>query len=129
MPFLHTKLLPLFLLSVIYSFNLWPDGGATFEASAFATLQNHQERFSQRFLNWKEHGYTVFKNHKNVSFKIASEASYVYISRGQKIVNFGKSNSVTRYQIGWKCKNWKIEMRHFWWFSNNVRISFWFWIV
>ena len=23
-------------------------------------------------------------------------------------------------KIGWKCQNWKIQMRHFRWFSNNV---------
>ena len=52
-----------------------------------------------------------------------------------KMVNFGKvlktwslqSNSVTRQvtlnrtKIGGKCQNWKYQMRHFGWFSNNVR--------
>ena len=37
-----------------------------------------------------------------------------------------RSNSVTRHvifnrtKIGEKCQNWKIKMRHFGWFSNNV---------
>ena len=37
-----------------------------------------------------------------------------------------RSNSVTRQvtfnriKIGGKCQNWKIQMRHFKWFSNNV---------
>ena len=29
---------------------------------------------------------TVFENHKKVSFKMASEASYVYIRFGQKFI-------------------------------------------
>ena len=56
----------------------------------------------------------------------------------QKIVHFGeflkicslRSNSVTRQvsfnrtKIDGKCQNSKIQMRHFGWFSNNVRRNF-----
>ena len=84
-----------------------------------------------------------FKITEKVSFNIASEASYVYILSGQKLVqkpkmfnlaSFGKpwslrSNSVTRLvnfnrtKIGEKCQNSKIQMRHLGWFSNNVQPS------
>ena len=33
---------------------------------------------------------TVFENHKKVSINIASEASYVYILRGQKFIENAK---------------------------------------
>ena len=42
-----------------------------------------------------------------------------------------RSNRVTRQvsfnrsKIGWKCQNWKIQMRHFGWFSNTMGPSFW----
>ena len=79
---------------------------------------------------------------EKVSFSIESEASYVYILSGQKLIKNAKngafwrvfenlklarSNSVTRQvtfnrtKIGGKCLNWKIQMRHFGWFSNYVR--------
>ena len=35
---------------------------------------------------------TVFKNHKKVSFNIASEASYVYILSGQKFIKKAKNS-------------------------------------
>ena len=55
-----------------------------------------------------------------------------------KMVNFGeflkawslRSNSVTRQvslnrsKIGGKCQNWKIQIRHFGWFSNTVPAQF-----
>ena len=40
-----------------------------------------------------------------------------------------RSNRVTRQisfnrsKIGGKCQNWKIQMRHFWWFSNTVHFQ------
>ena len=45
------------------------------------------------------------KSTQKVAFNIASEASYVYILNSE---------------IGEKCKNWKIGMRHFEQFSNIV---------
>ena len=74
---------------------------------------------------------------ENISFNIASEASYVYDKSSLKMpkmvdfVEFLKtwslrSNSVTRQvtfnrtKIGGKSQNWKIKMGHFWWFSNTV---------
>ena len=39
-----------------------------------------------------------------------------------------RSNNVTRQvncnrtKIGWKCQNWKSQMRHFGWFSNSVTL-------
>ena len=72
------------------------------------------------------------KSIEKVSFNIASEASYVYILRGQKLiknaknapfwqvfVNLKLANSVTRQvsfyrtKIVGKCKNSDIQMRHF----------------
>ena len=78
---------------------------------------------------------------EKVSFKIASEASYVYILSGQKLVQNAKngpfrrvlktrslrSNSVTRQvslnrtKIDEKCQNSINQMRHFEQFSNNVK--------
>ena len=76
---------------------------------------------------------------EKVSFKIASEASYVYILSGQKFIRnekngqFGeffktwnlRSNSVTRQvsfiKTKW-VKNAKIQMWHFEWFSNTVEL-------
>ena len=74
---------------------------------------------------------------ENVSFNIASEASYVYILSGQKFNKNAKndqfwrvfelwSNSVTRQvnldrtKIDGKCQSSKIQTRHFEDFSNNV---------
>ena len=37
--------------------------------------------------------YTVFENHKKVSFNIASEASYIYIFSGQKFIKKGQTCS------------------------------------
>ena len=74
-----------------------------------------------------------FKITEKVSFDIASEASYVYILSGQKLIKNAKngsfwrvfktwslwSNSVTRQvsfirtKIGEKCQHLKIQMRHF----------------
>ena len=67
-----------------------------------------------------------FKFVQKVAFNIASEASYVYILSGQKLIKNAKndpfwrvfclqSNSVTRQvtlkrtKIGRKCQNWKIK--------------------
>ena len=68
-----------------------------------------------------------FKIVQKVAFNIASEASYVYILSGQKLIKNAKndpfwrvvfclqSNSVTRQvtfkrtKIGRKCQNWKIK--------------------
>ena len=78
---------------------------------------------------------------EKVSFNIASEASYVYILSGQKLVQNAKngpfrrvlktrslrSNSVTRQvslnrtKIDEKCQNSINQMRHFEQFSNNVK--------
>ena len=49
---------------------------------------------------------------EKVSFKIASEASCVYILSGKKLIK--------RAKYGRKCQNWKVKMRHFGWVSNNV---------
>ena len=54
----------------------------------------------------------VWKSHKNVSFNIASEASYVYILSRQKLIKNAKN--------GQFAKIWKIQMRLFLWFSNTV---------
>ena len=73
---------------------------------------------------------------EKVAFYIASEASYIYILNRQKHIENAKIGpfwrvfenlklavkqcySVTRQvtfyrtKIGWKCQNWKIQMRHF----------------
>ena len=80
---------------------------------------------------------------EKVAFNIASEASYVYMLRGQKfkkmpkMVNFDEflksegcgQNSVTRQvtfnrtKTGRKCQNFKFQMRHFDLFSNIVSVS------
>ena len=39
---------------------------------------------------------TVFENHRKVSFNIASEASYVYILRGQKLIKNAKNGPFWR---------------------------------
>ena len=81
---------------------------------------------------------TVFENQEKVSFNIASEASYVYILSGQKLMKNAKNSQYWRllenmklagkqcYQTGHfkkdidgKWQNWKI-LRHFGWFSNTV---------
>ena len=73
---------------------------------------------------------------EKVSFHIfttlrAKRATFTYWTNfGEFLKNwsFG-SNSATRQvnfnrtKIGRKCQNWKIEMRHFEWFSNNVESS------
>ena len=41
-------------------------------------------------INLCRHKNTVFEIHEKVSFKIASEASYVYILSGQKVIKNGK---------------------------------------
>ena len=40
--------------------------------------------------------YIVVENHKKVSFNIASEASYVYILSGQKLIKNAKNGSFCR---------------------------------
>ena len=74
---------------------------------------------------------------EKVSFKIASEASYIFILSGQKFVkNATKTVNLASFWkpeacgqtvlpdrsilIGGKCQNWKTQMRHFGWFSNTV---------
>ena len=80
------------------------------------------------------HNSTVFENHKKVAFKIASEASYVYIlswqkfiKSAQKTVNFGEFLKAWRFirKVDLKLNRTKmpklkIEMRHFERFSNTV---------
>ena len=39
---------------------------------------------------------TVFENHRKVSFNIASEASYVYILSGQKLIKNAKNGPIWR---------------------------------
>ena len=46
----------------------------------------------------------VFANHRKVSFNIASEATYVYILRGQKLINIAKNS-----QLGEFLKNWSLR--------------------
>ena len=87
----------------------------------------------------RKHG--VWKSQKKVSFNIASEASYVYILSGQKLIKNAKNGPFWR--VFWKpeacgqtvlpdrsvligqklvvnAKIAKIQMRHFGWFSNIV---------
>ena len=66
-----------------------------------------------RKFSHKEQGDTVFENYKKVSFNIASEASYVYILSWQKIIKNAKNGPILE-----SC--WKIQMRHFESFLNNV---------
>ena len=67
------------------------------------------------------------KNKKNWNFtffqkwtKFIKNAKNLPIWRYLK--NILRANSVTRQVIGGKCRNWKIQMRHFGWFSNNVKL-------
>ena len=80
------------------------------------------------WIGWKKLSWcTVCKNHRKVSFNIASEASYVYILsslKTPKTVNFGEclktwglwSNSGTRYvnlnitKIDGKCQHFKWDI-------------------
>ena len=55
----------------------------------------------------------MVENPKKVSFNIASEASYVYILSWQKIIKNAKNGPILE-----SC--WKIQMRHFESFLNNV---------
>ena len=88
-----------------------------------------------RFFFWKEYGpHSVWKNREKVSFKIASEASYVYILSGQKfIINAKKSQFWRVYEnlqfavkqcfqtkLVENAKIGKFKIRHFEWFSNTV---------
>ena len=77
---------------------------------------------------------------EKVSFNIASEASYVYILSGRKLIKNAKNgpfwrvfenlklavkqsyqtSQFNRSNIGGKCQTLKIQMRHFRWFSNTV---------
>ena len=79
-----------------------------------------------------------------VSFNIASKSSYVYILSGQKFIKNARKWSIlassgkpeacgetvlparslfNRTEIGGKCLNSKIQMRHFDEFSNNVGLK------
>ena len=60
-----------------------------------------------RKFSHKEQGDTVFENYKKVSF------NYVYILSWQKIIKNAKNGPILE---SW----WKIQMRHFESFSNNV---------
>ena len=82
---------------------------------------------------------------EKVAFNIASEASYVYILSGQKFIKntkngqlwrvfenlkladktvlpdrsfFNRTKNVEKFQL------WKIQMRHFGWFSNIVNVTY-----
>ena len=72
--------------------------------------------------------HTVFENRQKVAFNIASEASYVYISSGQKFIKNAKNGTFWRFfekltladrslLIGQKlmknAKNRMAEVRHF----------------
>ena len=50
---------------------------------------------------------------QNVAFNIASEASYVYVDKS--------SSKMPKMASFWK-PSWKIQMRHFWCFSNQCAI-------
>ena len=52
---------------------------------------------------------------ETVSFNIASEASYFYILSEQKVHQNGQK---------WSILTSFLEMRHFWWFLDNVEIYF-----
>ena len=43
------------------------------------------------YLCWKQNQITVFENYKKVAFNIATEASYVYIWSGQKLIKNAKN--------------------------------------
>ena len=110
-------------------------------SAIFTCLGSSFERLGAK----NEHSHGVWKSTEKVSFNIASEASYVYILSGQKLIKNAKNspfrrvfedlklavNSVTRQvsfnrtKIGGKCQNWKIQMRHFELFSNNVHSLKW----
>ena len=82
--------------------------------------------------------HSVWKSQKKVSFNIASEASYVYILSGQKLLKNAKNVSILA--SFWKpeacgqtvlpdrsvlkgqklVENAKIQVKHFGWFSNTV---------
>ena len=71
---------------------------------------------------------------EKVAFNIASEASYLYILSGKKLITNAKNGPFWRvieslklvvkqcYQteIGKNDTNWNTKMRHFWWISNTV---------
>ena len=73
---------------------------------------------------------------QKVAFNIASEASYVYILSGQKLIKNAKKWSILtsfwkpkacgqtvlpeRTKIGGTCQSPKIQMRHFDIFSNSI---------
>ena len=103
------------------------------QCSASHSAEN--ERFEQSIIS---PGSQCLKISQKVAFNIASEASYVLSgqnsSKMAKMVQFDEfltnwsylSNSVARQatfnrtKIDRKCQNWKIQMRHFGWFSNTV---------
>ena len=88
---------------------------------------------------------TVFENNRKVLFYIASDASYVYILIGQKLIENTKKTNMASF---WKSKAFdqtvlpdrslsigqtlvtggqcyfRTEMRHFWWFINTVQEDF-----
>ena len=55
---------------------------------------------------------TVIENHRKISFNIASDLARFWKLKAYQTGQF--------CGIGGKCRNWKIQMRHFGWFSNNV---------
>ena len=92
----------------------------------------------QSLIFWEELA-RCLKITESVSFKIASEASYVYILSGQKFIKNAKNGSFwrvfensqtvlpnksfNRTKICGKCQNSKIQTRHFESFSNNVELG------
>ena len=46
------------------------------------------------YLCWKQNQITVFENYKKVAFNIATEASYVYIWSGQKLIKNAKNGPI-----------------------------------
>ena len=67
------------------------DCGYLIQVTAGNTVQLSWDTFNVSF-----HICTVFENHSIVSFKIASEASYIYILSGQKLIESGKNGPFWR---------------------------------
>ena len=62
----------------------------------------HESQFSSQLSHTHDppHLRTVFENHRKVSFDIASEASYIYILSGQKLINNAKIQKFKRDFLG-----------------------------
>ena len=82
---------------------------------------HHQnEKYIITIFDLKNTAALCLKITEKVSFNIASEASYVYILSGQKLIKNAKSGpfwrifeNLNRTKIGEKFQNSKIQMRHF----------------